>query len=397
MARERFQQGSIRREDRKVGPVWVFRYYVDREPDGRRVERNYVLGTLQEYPSKTKAWKRVSDLDLLTKINKPNYAGPNVIFGSLTQLYVDKILCPEQRTLSHTTVASNRMWLRNHIRPRWDKETATRITHWAIEDWLHALQQERNLSNKTCGHLKQLMGQVYKFAIYRDLIPDTCNPVSKVKWSSASDYTSIVVTPQQAQAIYNQLQQPESSLVLLLTCTGLRCSEALGLKWEDIDIGARAIFVRRSWTMDREGRPKSKASKAAVACIPELAESLQAWRRESIYSGDTDWVFPSVKNRGRTPRSGSTLSTDYIKAAAIRAGVIKAGDKRPFGTHVFRHSLATSLVSWGVDIRTVQGTLRHANSQTTLNLYTQAVNKNKLDAQGMMYHAMRKPASDLVQ
>jgi site-specific recombinase XerD len=58
-------------------------------------------------------------------------------------------------------------------------------------------------------------------------------------------------------------------------------------------------------------------------------------------------VFPSLRNKGRTPRSGSTLVTDHFKAAAIRAGVIKAGDKRPFGLHVLRHSLAASLISCG--------------------------------------------------
>ncbi|MGA8581351.1 MAG: tyrosine-type recombinase/integrase, partial [Bryobacteraceae bacterium] len=134
-----------------------------------------------------------------------------------------------------------------------------------------------------------------------------------------------------------QLHQPESTLLLLVTCTGLRCSEALGLKWGDIEPDRKLINVRRSWSMDREGKPKSKASKAPVACIPALAEHLEAWRRESVYSRDEDWVFPSYRNKGRTPRSGSILTKDYIRAAAARAGIIKPDDKRPFGLHVLRH------------------------------------------------------------
>jgi len=110
---------------------------------------------------------------------------------------------------------------------------------------------------RTIGHIKQLMGRVYQFAIHRDLIPDTCNPVRKVKCSTESDYTAIAITPAQARAIFDQLRPPENLLLLLVTVTGLRCSEALGLKWSDIDPEAQAIFVRRSWTMDREGRPVS--------------------------------------------------------------------------------------------------------------------------------------------
>ena len=163
-----------------------------------------------------------------------------------------------------------------------------------------------------------------------------------------------------------RLHQPENTLLLLVTCTGMRCSEALGLKWQDIEPDRKLINVRWSWSMDKEGKPKPKASEAPVACIPALAEHLAAWRRESVYSRDEDRVFPSYKNKGRTPRSGSSLVKDYIRAAAVRAGVIKPGDKRPFGLHVLRHSLATSLISWGTDVKTVQGMMRHANPQTTL-------------------------------
>jgi integrase len=193
------------------------------------------------------------------------------------------------------------------------------------------------------------------------------------------------------------LQSPENVLLLLVTVTGLRCSEVLGLKWGDIDPNAQAIFVRRSWTMDRVGRPKSQASKAPVPCIPALAEYLAAWRKESPYAGDDDWVFPSFRNKGKTPRSGSSLVTDHIKAAAIRAGVIKKGDKRQFGLHNLRHSLATSLISWGLDFKTVQTLLRHANPTTTLAIYAQGIDANRLAAQGAMMRAVLHPVSDVVQ
>jgi integrase len=224
-----------------------------------------------------------------------------------------------------------------------------------------------------------------------------CNPVEDVEWSSETDYESIVVTPPRARAILDQLRQAENTLLLLVTCTGLRCSEALGLKWQDIEPDRKLINIRRSWSMDKEGKPKSKATKAPVACITPLAEHLAAWRRESVYSRDEDWVFPSYKNKGRTPRRGSSLVKDHIRAAAVRAGVIKPGDKRPFGLHVLRHSLATSLISWGTDVKTVQGMMRYANPQTTLGIYTQTVNGNMLTDQEMMYDAVWQNAPKIVE
>jgi integrase len=378
--------------------VWVYRYYVDRGSDGKRVERNCVIATVRECPSESGAWRRVHAKDLQTQVNsKVDYKGPNVTFGMLAEQFWQRELGPDQQKRSHTTVATYRMYLRRYIRPEWDSHIATRIAHWAIEDWLEQIKREHDLAPKTIGHIKQIMGRVYEFAIHRELIPDSCNPVRKVECSTASDYTATVITPEQARAIFDQLQAPESILLLLVTVTGLRCSEALGLKWSDIDPQAQAIFVRRSWTMDREGRPKSRASKAPVPCIPALAEYLAAWRKESPYAGDDDWVFPSIRNKGKTPRSGSSLVTDHIKAAAIRAGVIKDGDKRAFGLHVFRHSLATSLISWGLDIKTVQTLLRHANPTTTRALYAQGIDANRLAAQGAMMRAVLHPVSDVVQ
>jgi hypothetical protein len=85
--------------------------------------------------------------------------------------------------------------------------------------------------------------------------------------------------------------------------------------------------------MDRDGWPRSRASKAPVPCIPALAEYLEAWRQESPYAGEDDWVIPSFRNKGKAARSGSSQVTDHIKAAALSAGVIAQGDEGRFGLH----------------------------------------------------------------
>jgi hypothetical protein len=40
-----------------------------------------------------------------------------------------------------------------------------------------------------------------------------------------------------------------------------------------------------------------------VVMHPALAQALQAWRRESLYHRDSDWVFASARTKGKTPRS----------------------------------------------------------------------------------------------
>jgi site-specific recombinase XerD len=122
-----------------------------------------------------------------------------------------------------------------------------------------------------------------------------------------------------------------------------------------------------------------------------LADHMQEWRCQSPYASDADWIFPSMKNKGRTPRQGGMIGTDHLRKAAIAAGVIKRGER--LGMHSLRHSLATYLVSQGCDPKTVQGMLRLSNLHTTLQLYSHGRSQDRLDARPLCWtHFSRRRA-----
>jgi integrase len=87
-----------------------------------------------------------------------------------------------------------------------------------------------------------------------------------------------------------------------------------------------------------------------------------------------------MKLKGKKPLSASIMAADKIRPAAIKARIRLLPGQR-FGFHNFRHSLATFLVSRGKDVKTIQELLRHAKSSTTLDLYSQAIDAAKLEAQ----------------
>lgn len=96
---------------------------------------------------------------------------------------------------------------------------------------------------------------------------------------------------------------------------------------------------------------------------------------------DSDWVFASAKEKGRIPRSASTCGKDYLRPAAVAAGVIGEGGNSRFGWHNLRHSLATFFGSNDVHPSVIQTVLRHTRQQTT-SRYIHSVNDKQLEAQG---------------
>jgi integrase len=107
---------------------------------------------------------------------------------------------------------------------------------------------------------------------------------------------------------------------------------------------------------------------------------LRGWHQQTPYAKPEDWIFPSTKLKDKKPLSASVMAADKIHPAAIKVGIwLETGQR--FGFHNFRHSLVTFLVNRGTDVKTIQALLRHAKVTTTLDLYSQAIETSKLEAQ----------------
>ncbi|MGA9669971.1 MAG: tyrosine-type recombinase/integrase [Terracidiphilus sp.] len=77
----------------------------------------------------------------------------------------------------------------------------------------------------------------------------------------------------------------------------------------------------------------------------------------------------------------------------IRPALVRIGVKKQIGWHSFRHGLATMLRQKGVDIKTAQELLRHANSRITQDIYQQAVSEEKRLAQNLVFRGLLEGGS----
>jgi len=122
-----------------------------------------------------------------------------------------------------------------------------------------------------------------------------------------------------------------------------------------------------------------------------LARHLLDWKQRTPYAADSDFIFPSLKARGKVPLSASIFVADHLRPAAKAAGV-RIEDGQRFGLHNLRHSLSNFLVNTAkVQAKTVQGILRHSRIQTTLDLYTQEDGDETRAAQGQFLKALGMP------
>ena len=161
------------------------------------------------------------------------------------------------------------------------------------------------------------------------------------------------------------------ALYIVAVTAGLRRGELQGLKWEDVDLEAGMLQVRRTLSEPKGGyifeAPKSGKGRN-IRLTRRAAEALRAHRKRQLEErmeraglwDEQGLVFPSEVG---TPRLGGNLHRSF-KAALSRAGLPE------IRFHDMRHTCATLLLRQGVNPKYVQELLGHADIALTLNVYS---------------------------
>jgi integrase len=158
---------------------------------------------------------------------------------------------------------------------------------------------------------------------------------------------------------------------LTAVLTGARVGELTGLVWNDVDLEAGTLAIRRSvsWAKARgtTGRakprlyqPKTTNSRRTIQLPVELVSALRRWKLACPPSTQ-DLVFP---NADGTPRHRSTIAADGLRPALKRAGL------RHVTIHSLRHTFASGLIMQGRPVTEVAHLLGHASPAITLSVYS---------------------------
>ena len=326
--------------------MWVYLWW-----EGRK-RRSRTIGTLAEFPNRTAAW-------LTVKKKRMEQPEPNPKEGSVRELV--QRYRQERMPQRESTRRGYNAWLDNHIIPKWGDRSISCLQPRPVELWLRTLP----VSPKSKSNIRGLLGILWDFAMWRGDVPIERNPMELVRIETATARTREprVLTVEQFQALLQQFENDLCfrTMILLAVSFGLRISEVLGLKWQDVDWQGKMLSIERGIVKQIQGEVKTRTSAKRMLIDDDLLEVLRQWKAAAQFSESEDWMFASPVKIGRLPLS-YTFVWETLSDAATKAGLGHVS------SHVFRLTYRTWLDSVGTPVGVQQKLMRHADIRTTMNI-----------------------------
>ena len=276
-----------------------------------------------------------------------------------------------KRKLKQTTRINYKKFLDEYINPTLGHKRISEIT---VDDVQAMLDKYKHLSRKTLHDARMILHQILRYAISDGII--TRNPCE----SADIDIPSDKVTEREALPLEQfkdilanmpKLAPQDRRYLALIMYTGMRRGEALGLRWEDIDMDAKYLSIRRNVIHPQQNTPiittpKTKAGRRSIPMDEYLIEALKPFGTEGYVVG------------GESPL---TLSAFRAMNVRINAAI----DMHGATAHTLRHSYLTYAVGETTDFKTVQGISGHADLSVLLNKYAH-IQKDKVEALSRSMH-----------
>lgn len=242
-----------------------------------------------------------------------------------------------------------------------NNKDVSKITTDELEEYLSYLKKN-NLSSRSISHNISVIRTLYKFLLINKYIEKDIAvflELPKLKKALPKVLTIEEVDKLLDISLTNEFSYRNKAMLELMYATGLRVSELVNLKLNDIDIDSCLV------------KTMGKGSKERI--IP-LGDYALFYLKEYVYKYRTLMMKDKIHDYIFVNNHGSKLTRQgffkIIKELAKEKGINK--DISP---HTLRHSFATHLLDRGADLRSIQEMLGHSNIATT-QIYTHISNKH---------------------
>jgi integrase len=258
--------------------------------------------------------------------------------------------------------------LRYYIRPELGATPLQKLTALDIQK-VYAGMQARNLSPRTVQYTHRVLRNALEQAVKWRLL--THNPAQHVELPKQERREMHFMTDEESRRFLNVAQSsPHYAFFTLMLSTGLRPSEALALRWQDVDTERCSVRITRTvkrikgaWVFDE---PKTKKSRRVVDYPVSLNEVLLAHRvKQAELIGETELVFASLEG---TPLHEKNILVRYYRPLLKAAGLLET-----MRLYDLRHTHASLLLLAGVHPKVVSERLGHSSVVITLDTYSHVI------------------------
>jgi len=339
--------GSVVKDRRSQ--TWQFFWWMD----GKRHSK-----TLGRFPTKKQAWDAAQAFRSQLPQPQPTRLAAPTVADLAEQYRIEKM--PQR----YSTRRSYDAWLSNHIIPKFGQCAISDVQARPAELWLESLR----LTARSRAAVRGLLRILWDYAMWSGDVATQRNPMELVTIKGASKRTSKPrsLTVDEFQRFVHHLGEPFHTIALVCVCFGLRISEALALKWSDVDWLNGKLSVQRGIVRQRVDEVKTETSRKAITVTETMSEILKAWKQTTQFPAQEDWIFASPAQIGRLPWSADSVNDAYKKA-------VSAAKVEHVSTHSMRHTYRSWLDAVGTPIAVQQKLMRHADIRTTMNTYGDVV------------------------
>jgi integrase len=309
--------------------------------------------------------------------------------GEWLTLWVETIA---SRKVRPSTLATYRGYINNRLTPALGHHRLDRLQPEHLEAFYRDADEE-GLSAATVLQMHRILSRALKIAHRRGRV--VRNVATLVDAPTVQREEVEPLTAEEARRILQTVSDERNaarwSVALAL---GLRQGEALGLKWDTVDLAAKTISVVHALQRRAGGGlvlvpPKSRAGRRTIMLPDQLVAQLKEHRvrqdRERVLAGsmwhNDNYLFTTPAGRPLDPRNDHRAWRQLLIDASVR----------PARLHDARHTAATLLLAQGVAPRVAMQILGHSQITLTLGTYSHVVPELAAEAAASMGNALWGP------
>jgi integrase len=298
----------------------------------------------------------------------------------LSEFLVGEWLPAIEKSIRPTTFLSYKGHVERHIVPALGRNPLQQLSGAQINAFYANLankngdDKKRTISPSTVRRIHATLHRALKDATRWNQIPrNPADSADPPRAACGGDHEMKVWSVKELRTfLASQREDRLYPLWLALATTGMRRGEALGLRWQDIDLEAQTISIRQTRVVTGYqpllSTPKTRRGRRLLALDPLTGAALKSQRirqrQERLAAGsswrEADYVFTREDGEPYHPERVSKLFTQASKKAGLPH----------IRLHDLRHTYATLALSAGVHPKIVSERLGHANIGITLDCYS---------------------------